>query len=55
MLFGYFNGIQGDVVTEAVDRNVVPDYKHTWANIRRVGPMAEYEKTVSFKPRRYVS
>lgn len=53
MLFGYFNGIEGDVVTEAVDRNVVSDYKHTWANIRRVGPMAQYQKTVSFKRRRF--
>lgn len=53
MLFGYFNGIQGDVVTEAVDRNVVPNYKQTWGNIRRVGAMAEYQKTVSFKRRRF--
>ena len=55
MLFGYFNGIEGDVVTETVDRNVVPDYKHTWANIRRVGPMPQYQKSVSFKHRRFDS
>lgn len=53
MLFGYFNGIQGDVTTVAVDRNVVPYYKGTWANIRRIGPMKEYQQTVSFKSRRY--
>ncbi len=52
MQFGHFNGIQGDVTTEAVDRNVVPDYKHTWANIRKV-TTGTYAGTVSFKPRHY--
>jgi arsenite oxidase large subunit len=52
MQFGHFNGIQGDVTTEAVDRNVVPDYKHTWANIRKVAS-GTYKSTVSFKSRLY--
>ena len=52
MQFGHFNGIQGDVTTEAVDRNVVPDYKHTWANIRKV-TSGTYKATVSFKSRQY--
>ncbi len=49
MLFAYFNGIQGDVTTDWTDRNVVPYYKGTWADIRRVGTMEEYKRTVSFK------
>jgi arsenite oxidase large subunit len=52
MQFGHFNGIEGDVTTEAVDRNVVPDYKHTWANIRKV-TSGTYASTVSFKSRQY--
>ena len=52
MQFGHPNGIQGDVTTEAVDRNVVPDYKHTWANIRKV-TSGTYASTVSFKSRQY--
>ncbi len=52
MQFGHFNGVVGDVVTEAVDRNVLPDYKHTWANIRKV-TSGEYKSTVSFKSRQY--
>ncbi len=55
MLFGYFNGIQNDVTTEWVDRNVIPYYKGTWANIRRVGSNADYKKNVSFKRRRFDS
>lgn len=52
MQFGHHNGVVGDVVTEAVDRNVIPDYKHTWANIRKVTG-GEYKSTVSFKSRQY--
>jgi arsenite oxidase large subunit len=52
MQFGHFNGVQGDVTTEAVDRNVIPYYKGTWANLRKVAK-GEYKSTVSFKSRQY--
>ena len=51
MLFGYVNGVQGDVTTEWTDRNVVPYYKGTWASIRKIGTIEQYKKTVSFKRR----
>lgn len=54
MMFGYFNGNSGDLITEWTDQNVVPYYKGTWADIRRVSSMQEYKNTVSFKRRRYV-
>lgn len=54
MVFGYVNGIQGDVTTDWTDRNIVPYYKGTWADIRRVGSMEDYKRRVSFKDRRYV-
>jgi arsenite oxidase large subunit len=54
MMFGYYNGNVGDVVTDWTDRNVVPYYKGTWAGIRKVSSMEDYKKTVSFKRRRYV-
>lgn len=53
MMFGYPNGIQGDVVTEWTDRNIIPYYKGTWASIRRVGENPAYLRDVSFKRRRY--
>lgn len=53
MQFGWFNGIVGSVVTEWTDRNIVPYYKGTWANIRRLAGANEFKATVSFKPRRY--
>ncbi|HCY15450.1 MAG: arsenite oxidase large subunit [Curvibacter sp. GWA2_64_110] len=53
MLFGYIKGVHGDVVTNWVDRNVVPYYKGTWGSIRRVGSVDDYKQTISFKDRRY--
>ncbi|MFO7857864.1 MAG: arsenate reductase (azurin) large subunit [Ectothiorhodospiraceae bacterium] len=53
MMFGYFNGMVGEVTTEAVDENVVPYYKGAWADIRRIGSMEEYQRSVSFRSRRY--
>lgn len=35
MLFGYIKGVHGDVVTNWVDRNVVPYCKGTWGRIKR--------------------
>ena len=55
MVFGYFRGVMGDVTTEWTDRNVVPYYKGTWADIKRVGSMTEYRKSVSFKRRSFDS
>lgn len=54
MMFGYFNGNVGDLVTDWTDRNVVPYYKGTWANIRRISSMDDYKQKVSFKRRRYI-
>lgn len=53
MVFAYFNGIQGDITTDWTDRNIIPYYKGTWANLRRVGSMDEYKRTVSFKSRQF--
>lgn len=54
MMFGYPFGIAGDVTTAAVDRNVVPYYKGTWADLRRIGTMADYRQRVTFKSRRFI-
>ncbi|QQV57520.1 arsenate reductase (azurin) large subunit (plasmid) [Ralstonia syzygii subsp. celebesensis] len=55
MQFGHFNGVMGNVTTPWTDRNVVPYYKGTWANLRRVGTVQDFKETVSFKKRRFES
>ncbi len=37
------------------DRNLIPYYKGTWADIRKVGSMKDYKRTVSFKRRRFLN
>jgi arsenite oxidase large subunit len=53
MIFGEPNGVMGDVTTSWTDRNVVPYYKGTWADIRKVGSVEDFKRTVSFKSRRF--
>lgn len=53
MVCMFKEGVMGDVVTEAVDENIVPYYKGTWGNIRRIGKLEDYRRTVSFKNRHY--
>ena len=51
MLFGQPRGAAGDLVTDHVDPSTtIPYYKGVWADVRRVGPMPEALKTVSFAP-----
>ena len=53
MQFGYFNGVHGDVTTDWIDRNIIPYYKGTWADVRRVGSQEDFVRSISFKSRRY--
>ena len=53
MQFGHFNGVVGDLTTPWTDRNVVPYYKGTWADLRRIGTVEEFKETISFKTRRF--
>jgi arsenite oxidase large subunit len=53
MQFGWYNGVMGDLVTNWTDRNIIPYYKGTWADIRRIGGGEHYRRIASFKSRRY--
>lgn len=51
MLFGQPRGAAGDLVSDHVDPDTtIPWYKGVWADIRRIGPVPDLSKTVSFKP-----
>ncbi|RMF03297.1 MAG: arsenate reductase (azurin) large subunit [Chloroflexi bacterium] len=53
MLFGHYNGVMGDVTTDWTDENILPYYKGTWADIKRVGSLADAKQKISFKSRLY--
>jgi len=55
MVFGSPSGSQGNVVNPGVNELVLPDYKHTWGNIRKLADATPREKNVSFKSKEYTS
>jgi arsenite oxidase large subunit len=49
MLFAQANGVQGNVVSPGVNEFIIPNYKQTWANIRKLSDTPEGAKHLSFK------
>lgn len=55
MVFGSPAGSQGNVVSPGVNELVLPDYKHTWGNIRKLANATPRSKAVSFKSKEYTA
>jgi arsenite oxidase large subunit len=55
MVFGSPAGSQGNVINPGVNELVLPDYKHTWANIRKIADAPASTKAISFKSKEYKS
>lgn len=53
MLFAYPTGVQGNVVSAGVNEFIIPNYKQTWANIRKIADAPESVKHLSFKSQEY--
>ena len=53
MVFGAPKGVQGSVTSTAMDAHFLPYYKGSWGNIRRIGSMPDWQRTVSTKSRLY--
>jgi arsenite oxidase large subunit len=53
MLFGYPSGVQGNVVSKGVNEFVIPNYKQTWGNIRKIAAASESVRHLSFKSQEY--
>jgi anaerobic selenocysteine-containing dehydrogenase len=53
MLFANPMGVQGNVVSKGVNELVIPNYKQTRANIRKIASTPEVAKGLSFKPQEY--
>jgi arsenite oxidase large subunit len=56
MLFGFPTGAQGNVINgEGVNELVIPNYKQTWGDIRKISDAPEGVKHVTFKSKEYPS
>jgi arsenite oxidase large subunit len=53
MLFGYPMGVQGNVVSPGVNEFIIPNYKQTWGNIRKISGMPGSVRHLSFKSQEY--
>jgi arsenite oxidase large subunit len=53
MLFAFPTGVQGNVVSDGVNEFIIPNYKQTWANIRKLADAPEGVKHLSFKSLEY--
>ena len=54
MLFGYPTGVQGNVTNgDGVNELIIPNYKQTWANIRKISDAPEGVKHLTFKSQEY--
>ena len=53
MLFGYPKGVQGNVVSAGVNELIIPNYKQTWGNIRKIADAPANVKGLSFKSIEY--
>ncbi len=55
MLFAYPTGVQGNVVNAGVNELIIPNYKQTWANIRKISDAPQAVKHLTFKSQEYTS
>lgn len=55
MLFASPQGAQGNVINNGVNELVLPNYKQTWANIRKLTDAPKSVAHLSFKPKEYRS
>nr|WP_272876011.1 arsenate reductase (azurin) large subunit [Neoroseomonas soli] len=53
MLFAYPTGVQGNVVSKGVNEFIIPNYKQTWANIRKIADAPEGVRHLTFKSQEY--
>ncbi len=53
MVFGSPSGSQGNVVNPGVNELILPNYKHTWGDIRKLADATPRSAHVSFKSKEY--
>jgi arsenite oxidase large subunit len=53
MLFAYPTGPQGNVVSKGVNELIIPNYKQTWGNVRKIADAPEVTRKLSFKSFEY--
>lgn len=53
MLFGYPTGVQGNVVNAGTNELILPNYKQTWGDIRKIADAPKNVAHLTFKSKEY--
>jgi arsenite oxidase large subunit len=53
MLFAYPMGVMGNVVSAGVNELIIPNYKQTWGDIRKISSAPGAARATSFKSWEY--
>ncbi len=53
MLFAFPTGVVGNVVSKGVNELIIPNYKQTWGNIRKLADAPQVTRHLSFKSQEY--
>lgn len=53
MLFGFPTGVMGNVIDDGVNEFIIPNYKQTWGDIRKIADAPEGAKHLTFKSQEY--
>jgi arsenite oxidase large subunit len=53
MMFAFPTGVQGNVVSKGVNELIIPNYKQTWASIRKISDAPEGVRHLTFKSKEY--
>ena len=55
MLFAYPTGPMGNVVPKGVNEFIIPNYKQSWGNIRKIADQPEVVRHLTFKSKEYTT
>lgn len=53
MLFAFPTGVMGNVINDGVNEFIIPNYKQTWASIRKIADAPEGVKALTFKSQEF--
>jgi arsenite oxidase large subunit len=53
MLFAFPTSVMGNVINDGVNEFIIPNYKQTWADIRKISDAPEGAKHLTFKSQEY--
>jgi arsenite oxidase large subunit len=55
MLFAFPSGVVGNVISKGVNELIIPNYKQSWGNVRKLADAPQSVAGLSFKTQEYAT